>query len=67
MGRQIRTTLSSMIKVLKPKLPWNAAVKKADAETKKGKKEPFERRNGTTELPQLQPGDWARSKLDYEK
>ena len=24
-------------------------------------------RNGTRELPQLQPGDWVRTKLDNEK
>ena len=53
MGRQIRTTLPSMTKVLEPKLPCHAAVKKADAETKKSYKESFDRRNGTRELPQL--------------
>ena len=67
MGRQIRTTLPSITKVLEPKLTCHAAVKKADAETKKSYKESFDRRNGTRELPQLQPGDWVRTKLDTEK
>ena len=38
MGRQIRTTLPSMTKVLEPKLPCHVAVKKADTETKKSYK-----------------------------
>ena len=56
-----------MTKALDPKLPCHAAVKKADAETKKSYKESFDRRNGTRELPPLQPGDWVRTKLDTEK
>ena len=28
---------------------------------------PFDQRNGTRELPPLQPGDWVRTKLDNEK
>ena len=67
MGRQIRTTLPSMTKVLEPKLPCHAGVNKADAETKKSYKESFDRRNGTRELPQLQPGDWVRTKLNTDK
>ena len=56
MGRQIRTTVPAMAKVLGPKLPNHEAVKKVDAETKRGYKESFDRRNGTRKLPQLQPG-----------
>ena len=67
MGRQIRTTLPSMTKALEPKLPCHAAVKKSDAKTKKSYRESFDRRNGTRELPPLQPGDWVRTKLDTEK
>ena len=67
MGRQIWMTLPLMTKVLEPKLPCHAAVKKADAETKKDNKESFDRRNGRRELPQLQPGHWVRYKLDNEK
>ena len=67
MGRQIRTTVPIMAKVLEPKLPNHATVKKADAKAKRGYKESFDRRNGTRELPPLQPGDWVRTKLDHEK
>ena len=67
MGRQIPTTLPKITKVLAPKIPGHAAAKKADAETKRVYKESFDRRNGTRELPQLQPGDWVRAKLDTEK
>lgn len=56
-----------MVKVLEPKLPTPAAVKKADAKAKRGYKESFDRRNDMRELPQLQPGDWVRAKLDTEK
>ena len=56
-----------MAKVLEPKPPNHATVKKADAKAKRGYKESFERRNGTRELPPLQPGDWVRTKLDNEK
>ncbi|KAK2552902.1 hypothetical protein P5673_025850, partial [Acropora cervicornis] len=67
MGRQIRTTVPIMAKVLEPKLPNHATVKKADAKAKRGYKESFDRRNGTRELPPLQPGDWVRTKLENEK
>ena len=67
MGRQIRTTVPTMAKVLEPKLPNHAMVKKADAKAKRGYKESFDRRNGTRELLPLQPGDWVRTKLDNEK
>ena len=66
MGRQIRTTVPTMAKVLEPKLPNHATVKKADAKAKKGYKEFFDRRNGTRELPPLRPGDLVRTKLDNE-
>ena len=67
MGRQIRATIPTMAEVSKPKLPDHAAVKKADVKAKKIYKESFDRRNGTRELPALQPGDWVRVKLDSEK
>lgn len=67
MGRQIRTTVPIMAKVLEPKLPNHATVKKADDKAKRGYKESFDRRNGARELPPLQPGDWVRTKLDNEK
>ena len=57
----------SCLRVLEPKLPNHATVKKADAKAKRGYKESFDRRNGTRELPPLQPGDWVRTKLDNEK
>ena len=38
-GRQKRTTVPTMAKVLEPKLPNYATVKKADAKTKRGYKE----------------------------
>ena len=66
MGRQIRTTVPTMAKVLEPKLPNHATVKKTDAKAKKGHKEYFDRRNGTRELPPLQPGDLVRTKLENE-
>ena len=49
-GRLIRTTIPTMVKVLEPKLPTPAAVTKADAKAKKGYKESFDRRNDTREL-----------------
>ena len=67
MGRQTWTTLPLMTKTPEPKLPCHAAVKKADAETKKSYKEPDDRGNDTRELPQPQPGDWVRTKLHTEK
>jgi len=66
MGRQIRTTVPTMAKVLEPRLPNHATVKKADAKAKKGFKESFDRRKGTRELPPLRPGDLVRTKLDNE-
>ena len=45
-----------MANILEPKLPTTAAVK-----------ESFDRRNGTRELPQLQPGLWVGAKPDTEK
>ena len=42
-------------------------VKKADVKAKRGYKESFDTRNGTRELPLLQPGEWAKVKLDGEK
>lgn len=56
MGRQIQTTMQTMANILEPKLPTTAAVK-----------ESFDRRNGTRELPQLQPGLWVGAKPDTEK
>ena len=47
MGRQTRTTLPTMTKVLELKFPNHASVLKADAETKRVYKESFDRRNGT--------------------
>ena len=67
MGRQIRTTVQTMAKVLEPKLPNHATVKNADAKAKRDYKESFDRRIGTRELPSFQPGDWVRTKLDNEK
>lgn len=67
MGRQIQTTMQTMANILEPKLPTTAAVKKADAKVKWGYKESFDRRNGTRELPQLQPGLWVGAKPDTEK
>ena len=63
MGRQIRTSLPTMTKVLEPKLANRAAVMKAAAETKRSTSEykrSFDRRNGTRELSQLHPGDWVQ-------
>ena len=45
--------MSTITKVLEPKLPDHAAVKKADAETKRVYKESFDRRNGTRSLPRF--------------
>ena len=67
MGRQIQTTMQTMAKVSEPKFPTTAAVKKADAKTKWGYKESFDRRNGTRELLQLQPGLQVGAKPDTEK
>ena len=67
MGKQIRTTIPTMAKVSEPKLPHHTAVKKADVIAKRCYKESFDRRNGTRELPPLQPGYWVRVKLDSEK
>ena len=41
MGRQIRTTVPTMAKVLEPKLPNHATFKKADAKAKRSYKESF--------------------------
>lgn len=67
MGRLISTTLSTMTKVLEPKLSNYTAIKRADTKAKRGYKESFKKRNGARELPKLQPGDWVRAKLDIGK
>lgn len=69
MGSQIHvcTTLPTKAKVLEPKLPNYSAVGEGDTKAKWGYKESFDRINGVRELPQLQPGDWVRAKMDYEK
>ena len=67
MERLIRTTLSTLTKVLEPKLSNHTAIKRADIKAKWGYKESFNKRNGARELPKLQPGDWVRAKLDNEK
>ena len=65
MGRQIRTTIPTMVKVSQRKLTDHAAVKKADVKAKGGYRESFDRRNGTRELPPHRPGNWVGVKLDY--
>ena len=65
MGRQIRTTIPTMVKFSQQKLTDHAAVKKADVKAKGGYRESFDRRNGTRELPPLRPGNWVGVKLDY--
>ena len=67
MGRLIRTTLSTLTKVLEPKLSNHTAIKRADIKAKRDYKESFDKRNGSRELPKLQPGDWVRTRLDSEK
>ena len=67
MKRLICTTLPTLTKVLEPKLPNHTAVKRADIKAKRGYKESLDKRNGTRELPKLQPEDWVRAKLDNEK
>ena len=67
MGGLIRTTLPTLTKVLESKLPNHSAVKTAVVKAKRGYKESFDKRNGSRELPKLQPGDWLRTKLDKEK
>ena len=47
-----------MAKVLEPKLPNHATVKKADAKARRGYKESFDRKNGKREPLPLQPRDW---------
>ena len=57
MGRLIRTTLPTVTRVLEPKLPNHSTVKRADLKANRGYNESFDKRNGSRELPKLQPGD----------
>ena len=67
MGRLIHTTLPMMTKGLEPVLPDHAAVKEADDKAKENYRKTYNRRNNVNELPELQPGDFVRTKLDNEK
>ena len=66
LGRQIKTTLPTVERVLSPKWPNISKVRIADARAKAGYRRDYDRRHGTRALQPLNPGDSVAVKLDNE-
>ena len=66
MGREIRTLLPTLESNLKQVLPSQEAVARKDEETKTAYRRHFDERHGVRPLPDLQPGDSVRVKLDQQ-
>ena len=67
MGREIRTLLPTLKSNLKPVLQNHEAVTRKDEKSKTAYRQYFDRRHGVRTLPDLQPGDSVRVKLDQQK
>jgi len=67
MGREIRTLLPTLESNLKPVLPSHEAVTRKDENSKSAYCHYFDRRHGVRTLPDLQPEDSVRVKLDQQK
>ena len=66
LGRQIRTMVPTVDRVLSPKWPNMAKVRMADARAKAGYSCDYNRRHGARALRPLNPGDSVALKLDGE-
>ena len=66
MGREIRTLLPTLESNLKQVPPSQEAVARKDEETKTAYRRHFDKRHGVRPLPDLQPGDSVRVKLDQQ-
>lgn len=66
LGRQIKTTVPAVDKVLSPKWPDLTKVRIADAKAKDGYRRTYNRRHGARALPPLNPGESVAVKLDGE-
>ena len=67
MGREIRTLLPTLESSLKPVLSSHEAVTRKDEQSKTAYRQQFDKRHGVRPLPDLQPGDSVRVKLDHQK
>ena len=67
LGRQIKTTLPTLEKNLKPKWPNSRQVRATDSKAKQGYKRAYDRRHGARPLSPLRKGDRVRIKLDDQK
>ena len=66
LGRQIKTTVPTVDKVLAPKWPDFTKVRKADAKAKENYRRTYNRRHGVKALPPLRKGERVVVKLDGE-
>lgn len=66
LGRQIKTTVPTVDKVLSPRWPDFAKVRKADAKAKENYRRTYNRRHGVRALPPLSQGERVVVKLDRE-
>ena len=67
MGREIRTLLPTLESNLKPISVSYEAVAERDEKSKAAYRQSFDKRHGVRTLPEPQPGDAVRMKLDQQK
>ncbi|ESO88409.1 hypothetical protein LOTGIDRAFT_165532 [Lottia gigantea] len=67
MGRQLRTTLPTLSRHLKPRWPNLKNVRGRDKDHKERTKQNFDHHNSSRDLKELNPGDNIIVKLDWEK
>ncbi|KAI0242749.1 hypothetical protein LSAT2_011307, partial [Lamellibrachia satsuma] len=67
MGRQMRTNLLVLGRKLRPKWPNHRDIGEADKKPKRKYSSNFNRRHSAHSLPDLEPGDNVRIRLDGEK
>ena len=67
MEREIRSLLPTLESNLKPILVNYEAVAERDVKSKTAYRQSFDKRHGVRTLPELQPGDAVRVKLDQQK
>jgi hypothetical protein len=67
MGRQLRTRVPTITKLLLPKTPSDQAIRQSDGAGKESQKAAFDRRHGTRPLPVLSAGDDVLMKTNQEK
>ncbi|KAJ8009582.1 hypothetical protein DPEC_G00090370 [Dallia pectoralis] len=67
LGRQLKTPVPTLEKLLVPKWPSFKMVKEKDKRAKDSYKRSYDRRNNTDPLPELKPGDIVSVKLDKDR